>query len=175
MINSYKTLQKIGVMPGMSIAEFGGNRSGHFTLAASKLVGEEGGVFVVDVMKEVLEMLVSRARIAGHANVHPVWGDFSRKGGVSLPESSIDKVLFVHSFGIVQDLGVTMEEVDRVLEAYGELVIIDWRKNAQSPFCRGYRCVTPHQVEADLRRYGFKKATWFQPEQTHWGGVFKRA
>ena len=70
-----KILHRIGVGPGQVVADLGCGGSGYFVLQAAKMVGSKGTVFGIDVLKSALSNLISRARLAGLANIIPVWSN----------------------------------------------------------------------------------------------------
>ena len=175
MLDARGILEGLGIEAGMHVAEFGSSRTGHFSLAASALVGESGEMYAVDLSPEVLEMLHGRCRLEGCTNVTPVWGDYEREGGVGIPEGSLDVVLLTHTLPQVRKPEALAYELARLTKPDGRIVVIDWEPEADHPLCpNADSCLLPQKAEALLRRHGFQHESWFDPAPTHWGGIWRR-
>ncbi len=176
MLNAHDILTAAGLRQGMHLAEFGTSRTGHFPLAASKIVGDDGQVYGIDLLPEVLSMLGGRSRLEGCSNVAPVWGDYEREGGVDIPEGSLDVALLTHTLPGVQNPDAFGRELSRLLKPGGRVVVVDWDPSTNHPMCPdGDRCLPPQKAEALLRRLGLTHEEWFEPADTHWGGVWRNA
>src|SRR3989338_3646070 len=82
LLDAEKILADAGLKSGMRFADFGCGELGHFAFAAARLVGETGIVYAVDVRKDALATLESRARQANVRNLTAVWGNMEIAGGV---------------------------------------------------------------------------------------------
>ena len=63
-----ENILQLGLREGMRVGDFGAG-SGHYTLAASGIVGGEGKVYAIDVQEDVLRRLRDAARHAGRVNI----------------------------------------------------------------------------------------------------------
>lgn len=170
LLNSRLLLAEAGVEDGMHIADFGVGTTGHIVLPASRIVGERGRVYAVDVMKKHLQMLEGLCDVHGVCNIFPIWGDYERKGGVSIPDQQLDAVFLINGLPSLKGRPEFTHEVRRVLKPEGRLVIVDWKKHVRHPVApSAQRRFSLHEAEYMLTKLGFEKARDFPAGITHWG------
>lgn len=175
LLDAKKILSDIRLKPGDKVADFGAGRTGHFVFPASQIVGDEGTVYAVDLVKEVLEMIDGRRKLFGILNLHTLWGDFEREGGVRIPEHSLDWVLVVNNVWCVKDIGVLAHEIKRVLKPEGKILVVDWLRDAQNPAAPPKeQRMDAMQVEARFLKEGIIKELDLPINSTHWGMVFNQ-
>jgi len=117
-------LDKIGLQPGMVVADVGAG-SGYFTTRVAKRVGPTGKVFAVDVQPEMLSILKSRVAKENLNNVEPVLGSESDP---RLPKDTLDVILLVdvyHEFSQPQKM---LQRMRTALKKDGRLVLLEYRK-----------------------------------------------
>ena len=117
-----KFLKEIGLRPGQKILDFG-CRVGHYTIPATKVVGNAGIVYAVDKESEALNELSSKITAHNLTNVRVT----KTSGQMKLPLESgvIDIVLLydvLHYFG-TDDRTKLYHEVFRVLKEGGLLSV----------------------------------------------------
>jgi ubiquinone/menaquinone biosynthesis C-methylase UbiE len=174
LLDAKKIIKDIGIKSGDKIADFGAGRTGHFVFPASQIVGEDGTVYAVDVVKEVLDMIDGRRKLFSILNLHTVWGDFERKGGVRISEKSLDWVFVVNNIWCVIDIGALCGEIKRVLKPEGKILIVDWRRAVDNPAAPAKeKRKDALQVEALLLKSGIVKDSDLDISSTHWGMIFK--
>ncbi len=125
LIDPFNALETAGIRQDMRVADFGVGTVGHFLFPAAKLVGPNGHVYGIDILKPVIEANQSRMKLAGFDNVELVWGNFERPMGSRLPDASMDMVLMVNVLHAVDRLPA-LQEAKRVLHTGGLLLVIDW-------------------------------------------------
>jgi len=176
MLNARSILEDAGVQPGMRVAEFAPSRTGHFPFAASPIVGEEGAVFAVHLLQDVLHDIEGHARVRGLKNVWPIRGDFERIGGVGLEDGLLDMILLAHALPHLQDDAGFAGELERLLKPDGKIVVIDWHPEADHPLSpHSDHCAHPDNVEYVFAHHGIARERWIDPADTHWGAVFRIA
>ena len=92
LLDANKILQRVGLGPNMNFADLGAGTLGHLVLPASQIVGENGRVYAVDILKSALEAVKSRAQLLGVHNLETVWGDIEKVGGVKIPPQSLNLI-----------------------------------------------------------------------------------
>jgi ubiquinone/menaquinone biosynthesis C-methylase UbiE len=126
-LDAGRVVQSIGLMPGQHVADFGCG-SGFFTLARAKVVGSNGRVAAIDVMKEPLESVHTRAESSGLHNIDMIRADLEVLGGTKLPDGSQDCVMMKNVLFQSEKKAEMLAEAVRVLKPGGKLVVIDWAK-----------------------------------------------
>ena len=112
-----KLLAAAGLGPGQSVLEVGCG-PGFFTVPASKVVGEAGNIYAVDVHPAAIARVKKRIDSVGIRNVTPI---LSNASGTGLPDKSIDLAFvfgLLHIAGGIEDV---LYEVHRVLKPDGAL------------------------------------------------------
>ena len=118
-----EVLRAIGVRAGMTVCDVGAG-PGYFALRASKLVGDRGRVFAIDVEPRMLEALRDRVARANAKNVTPV---------LALPDDPLvppacDVALVVDTYHHFPDGVAYLQRLARALAPGGRVVNIDFHK-----------------------------------------------
>jgi len=129
LIRPKEVLEELDVYQGMRVADFGCGRTGYFLFPLAKLIGEQGIVYAIDIVKEVLESIKRRANYEGLDNIQSIWSDIERVGKTPIPSESLDMVFFVNVLFQLKNREDAIQESIRLLKKNGLLVIIDWKKN----------------------------------------------
>jgi ubiquinone/menaquinone biosynthesis C-methylase UbiE len=171
-LNAQEILSRAGVGSGMKVADFGAGRAGLMVFAAAHVVGEEGLVYAVDVLKDALAMIDGRRKLFRQLNIQTVWGDFERDGGVRIPDHTLDFVLVVNNYWCVQQVTTMLGEAQRVLAPAGRLLLVDWKRKAQHPTAPPEnKRIDAMEAEAQLLKAGWQKQKDIEVSTQHWGIV----
>jgi ubiquinone/menaquinone biosynthesis C-methylase UbiE len=157
----------------MHVADFGVGRTGHLIFPAAQLVGEQGKVYGVDLLKDALHMLEGRRRQYLVHNLDLIHGDIEQ-GGLAIPENSLDRVFLVHTLPVARRHTEVINEVRRLLKQDGRIVVIDWHPDATHPVAPGgdFR-LHPNTVDLAFARQGCEACDAFVPSPSHWGRVYR--
>jgi ubiquinone/menaquinone biosynthesis C-methylase UbiE len=123
--NPEENLKQFGVSEGMRIADLGAG-TGAYSFAAAELVGTTGGVFAVEVQKDLVERVQAEARERGFMNIEVRWGDIEVSGGTKLRDNSVDAVVLSNILFQLEDREGLVREVKRILRPGGRILVIDW-------------------------------------------------
>ncbi|MBT4857197.1 methyltransferase domain-containing protein [Candidatus Uhrbacteria bacterium] len=174
LIDAKRLLLEAGVGEGMRVADFGAGRSGHFVFPSSVIIGKEGMVYAVDVVKDVLGMIDGRRKLFGILNMETLWADFEIPGAVKIKDHSLDFVLFVNNLWCVENMATTLGEIRRVLKEDGKLFVVDWRRNTKYPAAPPVeKRLDSMQAEALLMKEGFAKERDVQSGEFSWGMLLR--
>lgn len=127
LIDPFKVLQEAGIRSGMIVADFGCGTLGHYVFPAAQLVGPEGKVYAVDILKSVLGGIESRMKLEGAMNVVTVWGDLERAGGIKLPGGMMDIGLIINNLFLSKQQDAMVKECVRMVKRGGRVVFVDWK------------------------------------------------
>lgn len=124
-------VERAGVKPGMTVAEFGcGN--GHLSRLLAKIVTNSGVVYAVDVMKEALSNLQNLSNLEGNQNLKTVWSDLEIYGATNISNEIVDIGFIVNTFFQTNKEKDFLEEVLRMIKINGIVVVVDWDDSAVS-------------------------------------------
>jgi ubiquinone/menaquinone biosynthesis C-methylase UbiE len=173
-LNPNQTIESLGLLPAMNVADFGAG-SGFYALAAARAVGDRGKVFAIDIQKELLDRLKNEARRNKLLNIDVVWGDIEKPRGSGLRDSSVDSVLVTNVLFQVKDKTAVAKEALRVLKLRGSLLVVDWRDSFGSLGPRGEDVITVDQAQEIFILAGFSFEKRISAGEHHYGIIFKKS
>lgn len=121
--------KKAHLQPGMHMADFGCGRTGHIVFPASKIIGKDGVIYAVDILKDVLQNINKRAKIENLTNLHTVWSNVETLGATAIPAKTIDVIFLVNILFHNKDVNPILNEANRLLKDKARLVVIDWNRS----------------------------------------------
>jgi ubiquinone/menaquinone biosynthesis C-methylase UbiE len=117
------TLEKTGIVPGMTFMEIGcGN--GFFTLPAARIAGKQGKVYALDADEKGIDMLKSKAHEEGLDNIITVVG---RGEETVLCDACADTVFFGNVLHDFQDAALVLSNARKMVSVHGRLYNVDWK------------------------------------------------
>ncbi len=164
---------QLGLHDGMKIGDFGAG-VGHYALAASAAVGDEGKVYAIDVQEDVLIHLKDAAQRAGRKNIETIWGNFEKLGGTKLKDGVLDAVILSNVLFQIEHHQGALAEVSRVLKPDGKILVIDWAGSYNGLGPATHHVVSEHQAEELFITAGFHKAKSFRAGPHHYGILFTK-
>jgi demethylmenaquinone methyltransferase/2-methoxy-6-polyprenyl-1,4-benzoquinol methylase len=115
-----KILQGSGIRPGMDVLEIGCG-TGFFTVAACKMLGNEGNLIAIDTLPAAVEAVQKKVRQANLRNVEVMQGDAL---DTRLGRGSLDQILV---FGVIPAPMLPMDaflaEMHRILKPDGRMAV----------------------------------------------------
>lgn len=174
LLNPLALLQRLHIDRGMVVADLGCGRAGFFAIQAGKIIGEQGTVYAVDVVKAVLSSVSSAIKQSGLRNVKTVWADLEVPKATKIPDRSSDIALLVNVLFQSRKREAIIREAARVLKPGGKLLVIDW-KTVNSPLGPPQeRRVSPDTVRVAARNLGLLETDSFEAGQYHFGLIFSK-
>ncbi len=169
LIHPSNVLKAAGLKKGMRFADLGAGRLGHFVFPATRIVGEHGMVFAVDILPEVIESLEGLRQLHSVHNLQVLWSDFERVGALKIADRSVDLVSFVNVTRVLLDNPVGLDEAKRILNTSGKILIVDWKPD-DAVFG------SPHAQKASqedmvqlLASHGYSDVQYLEAGEKHWG------
>ncbi|MDP3244855.1 MAG: methyltransferase domain-containing protein [bacterium] len=172
LIDSYKLLAKGQIQQGFKVADLGCGTSGHFVFPAARLVGEQGMIYAVDILKSVLQNIENRARMESLINVTTVWSDLEKVGAAKIDNSSLDLALFVNTLFQIKDQQTAMREAARLLKTGGYLIIGEWKMGNTPLGPSVEKRLAPDKAKVMAQAAGFGLVEEFEAGPYHYGLVF---
>jgi ubiquinone/menaquinone biosynthesis C-methylase UbiE len=159
-------LERIGLEEGEIFLD-AGSGDGYFSVEASRVVGERGKVYALDIHKESLEKLreeISRRKIK---NIEIIEADLTQK--LPFQEREID-IYFIanvlHGFD-PEEMSFVLWEARRVLKDRGKIVILEFKKIEPPPGPPLEIRLTPAFLETRLLEAGFESPQTLDAGQFH--------
>jgi len=126
-LNAKTILKDLGVSHGQTVMDLGCG-SGYFVIEASRLVGDPGTFYAVDVLKPSLSTVSSKAATYGLTNIKTIWSDAEVVGGAhSVMNASVDVMLLIQLFSQTNRHQDVFREAARMTKPNGQIVVIDWQ------------------------------------------------
>jgi len=170
LLNAKNILEKLNLKAGMVVADLGCGTSGHFALPSSAIVGGDGKVYAVDIVRSALSGVGSRAKLENATNIDLVWADIEVLGATKIKDETCD---FVYLINVHAKNGMVQEAL-RILKIGGKLLIMDW-KAAQTPFGPPSTSrVSKVDVKNRLKDFKMKLIEEFEPGPYHWALVYQK-
>jgi ubiquinone/menaquinone biosynthesis C-methylase UbiE len=114
-------IKKLNIKGGSKVADIG-SHEGYFTMKLSKVVGETGKVYAVDISKDKIEKL---KRHLGERNIHNVDAILGEEDDPNLPNNSLDAVLIVDTYHEMDEHQQILAHVKSALKPKGRLLLCE--------------------------------------------------
>ncbi len=170
-INPEDVLKEVNLQENMQAAEFGCG-AGKFSFALAKKL-KEGRVYALDIQKEPLSVLSTKAKQEGIYNIEPLCCDLEREKGSTLPDNYLDLVLIPNLLFQADDKNAIILEAKRLLKDKGRILIVDWKEESSFGPEKDKR-VSVKDVKKIIENTGLKIEKEFSAGAFHWGLVLSR-
>ncbi len=175
VLDARALLQRTGLNAGMTAADLGCGRDGSFVISASRLVTENGRVYAVDIVKDVLAVMQEKAKEAGVHNVVTVWSDLEVFGGArQITTGSLDLGILANTLFQSEKREDMVAESLRMVKVGGTLLVVEW-KPVPTPFGPPLELrVNPEDIKRHAQRHGAQLVDEFEAGEYHWGLIFRK-
>lgn len=172
LIDARALLERLGIAEKMMVADLGCGRRGYFSLQAAKLIGPNGLVNSVDVVKSALENVNSMANLFGISNIKTIWADLEIPKATKIPDKSIDLVMINNVLFQTKKHDSIIREAVRILKKNGKLLITEWKKT-QSPFGPPVENrISPEQIKTNAPKCGLTLEKEIEAGPYHYALIF---
>jgi ubiquinone/menaquinone biosynthesis C-methylase UbiE len=131
-INPEKILQQAKLTIGETVVDLG-TGSGFYALAAARLVGGQGKVYVLDILESALSHVTSEAKLKSYKNIESLRCDLEEPNSCQrIPDAEADFVIMGNITHQLANRDNLMKEIYRMLKTRGRLLIVDWN-DKQNP------------------------------------------
>lgn len=163
--------EMLNIKIGHRVADLGAG-GGMFSLQAARLVGDQGEVYAVDIMKNTLSDIESKARMANLYNVKAVWSNIEILGATKIPEASLDFVLLVNVLFQSKATDKMIAEGARLLKSGGKMLVVDWSNTKAGMGPHSDRQIDPNKIKAEAQAANLNLEQQFIAGQYHFGLIF---
>jgi len=174
LLNTKEILSRVGLTAGMKAADLGCGGAGHFVMPAARIVGDDGVVYAVDILKTVLASIESIARLENLNNIQTVWTNLEKVGATKIEADSLDVAFLINVLFQVDKLDEVVKEAVRLIKPSGKLLVIDW-KTSGAPFGPpADKRLSADKVKQAAQKLNLKQLEEFEAGPYHWGLVFQK-
>lgn len=174
-VNPGKIIEILGVMPQMTVADFGCG-SGHYVIEAARRVGKSGKVYGIDIQQDMLSFVRSQAKLEHFSNVETIWADLEMPDATQLKDNAVDVIIISNILFQAENKEQIVKEAFRILKTEGKAAVIEWGTEEQTPGfgpAPGSR-ISPSDAKNLFEKLGFVLEKEFDPGENHYGLVFKK-
>lgn len=156
----------------MKVADLGCGSSGHFVFPCAKIIGKNGTMYAVDILRTSLETVSKMARIENLANIKTIWSNLEIFGATKIEAGSLDVGLLINTLHQSHKRAEILRESARLLKKNGKLVIVEW-KNIAAPFGPPTEeRVKKEFVDNAVKKLGFSPDDEFEAGPYHYGLIY---
>lgn len=172
LVDANLVFEKAGVGDRMKVADLGCGSSGHFIFPVARMVGKNGKVYAVDILKTVLESVKKRAKQENLDNIDFIWSNLEIFGATKIESESLDAAMLINTLYQSNKRAEILRETTRMTKKGGRVMVVEW-KNIASPLGPPVE----ERVKADLlkvagQKLGLKLEEEFDAGPYHYGLVF---
>ena len=173
ILNATQILKEIlKITNGKVVADLGAGISAYFTIESAKLVGDQGQVYAIDIVKDILSAIDSKAKMAGLYNIKTVWSNLEMVGAAKIKNDSLDFALLVNTLFQSKKQPEMVAEAIRLLKKGGKLLIIDWSNTAPA-FSPPEDLKVDKKIISDTAlQLNLEKESEFEAGPYHFGIIF---
>ncbi len=152
-MNVPKIFDLAGIKSGSTVADVGCHE-GYLTIHLSKMVGERGKVYAVDVREDRIEQLDEHLEERKLTNVKTIVGDYDNP---KLPNTSLDVVVVMDTYHEMDNYMVVLDHIKKSLKPEGRIVIIEKFKSHMRNKTRDTQ-MEAHTISLDFVKSELKEA-----------------
>ena len=157
LIDTNKFFQELDLKNDITFLDVACGR-GAYTLAAAKIINQEGRLYAVDLWAEGIEILEKEAATKGIKNLKTFVGDVAQN--IPVEDDCVDVCLMAT---VLHDLVAetvdmqTLKEITRVIKPGGTLAIVEFHKKKGPPGPPKPVRLSPEEVDQMVSAYGFRQ------------------
>lgn len=155
ILDANRVLSAIGLKKGDIFLD-AGSGDGYMSLAASKIVGDEGKVYAIDVWEESINNFKEEIKKESIKNVEAMVADITEK--IPITDESVD-ILYMgnvlHGFVENDEIEPVMKEVQRVVKQGGSFAVVEFKKEESTHGPPLHVRIAPEEVEEIVKNYEF--------------------
>ena len=174
LLNPVKIFDSINLHAGMRVADLGCGRTGHLVFPASKIIGDTGIVYALDIQKEIVEELKSRIRSGGLHNIEMVWSDLENASSLRIAPSSLDACWLVSVIHQIKDRFGVLKNAAALLRPEGFLAVVDWSKKLGAFGPEENKMVLPEVLVENAEKLGLTNYAQFPINDYQYCIIFKK-
>ncbi len=167
-------LNKIGITEGWQVLEAGCGQFGHFVFPGAKLVGREGKVFAVDIIKNHLEEIDRQKKTENLPQISTIWTNLEVWQGTKIAAGTLDAVLLINTLNQTEKRSEVLKELARILKRGGKLLIIEWKEHDLLFGPKVEKRISRENLKNSALKLGLKLIEEFEAGVMHYALIFEK-
>ena len=167
-----KNLRALGLTENMIVADLGAG-AGFYTLPAAA-IATSGKVYAVEVVKDYLPLIQSKAKSAHLNNIEVIWGNVEKPSGTKLKDGIANAVIASNILFQVEDRNNFIAEIKRILHRDGQVLLIDWSDSSGAAGLVSHAIIPKEEARKMFEDRGFVFAGNIDPGAHHYGMILKK-
>lgn len=155
ILDSNRVLSTVGLKKGDKFLDAGCG-DGYMSIAASKIVSNEGKIIAVDVWEESINAFKEKIESENIKNIDAEVANITQK--IPVDDESID-ILYMgnvlHGFVENNEVETVMKEIQRVIKKGGSFAVVEFKKEESTHGPPLHVRITPEDIEKIVKNYGF--------------------
>jgi len=165
---------KLGVTYGSKIADLGCGGAGFFVMTSAQVVGPQGQVYAVDILKPVLSNVNTRAKILGFKNIKTIWSNLEKFGATKINDNEIDFSLLINILFQNNEYLNILKEAARITKRDGKILVVDWKEGRFPIGPKPDNKISASQMINLAQAANLKLEEQFEAGKFHYGMVFRK-
>lgn len=124
MLPPERTIISLGLKDGDVMADIGCG-IGYFSIPSSKIVGDKGYIFALDILPEMLEEVEIKARENDCNNIKTV---LVEENDLKLKDGSVNFAFISNVLHETDELNKFLRKIKNIISSKGKIAIIEWKK-----------------------------------------------
>lgn len=167
-VSPVQIIESLALRKGDVVADFGCG-SGAYVFAASKIIGDRGRVYAIDIHREILEKINREADKMNIINIDTLLTDIEDK--IQIENLSCDVVILSNVLGEIKNIDKVLQEIKRILKPNGYLLIIDWKDLDHALSKKRGNVVAEEKITAILAKNNFSIKKHFPSGNFHYAFI----
>ncbi|MEI6352702.1 MAG: methyltransferase domain-containing protein [Candidatus Nomurabacteria bacterium] len=151
-LSPVQIIESLALRKGDVVADLGCG-SGAYVFAASKIVGDRGKIYAVDIHREILEKINHEAEKMNIINIDTLLSNIENK--VQIESLSCDVVIVSNVLGDIENYNNLLNEIKRILKPDGFLLVVDWKKIDHAIYTKRVNVIPEEKITAILATHNF--------------------
>ncbi|MEK7167234.1 MAG: methyltransferase domain-containing protein [Patescibacteria group bacterium] len=174
LLNFQKILEKAGLKQNMIVGDLGCGGVGYFVLQAAKMIGKDGIVYAIDILKTALRGIESKARLEKIYNIKTIWSNLEIYKATKIKDKELDVILLTNIMHQSKNPSFIFKEAIRMLKKDGKILIVEWEQTDSLFGPEVKNRISKKTIEKIADENNLKKEEDFKAGKYHYGIIFKK-
>lgn len=167
-------LERVKLEENFKVAELGCGNFGYFVYPVAHLVGKNGRVYAVDILKSSLEDIKRKALQENLRQIETIWSNLEIFKATKIESNYLDAAFLINILNKSDKKAEIVREAVRLLKRHAKLVIIEW-KGGSLPFGpEPEKRLKIDSIKSAATQLGLSLDEEFNAGPYHYGLIFKK-